>query len=72
MPYLVETRTSTETIRSILDIHCKDKFTDEEVERAERLDVIGSAFSDRTGGDWCEYRLVFSETEVKAHRVAGY
>lgn len=71
MPYLVETRTSTETIRSILNIHCKGKFTDEEVARAERLDVLGSAFSD-PGDDWCEYRLVFSETEVKAHRVAGY
>jgi hypothetical protein len=71
MPHLIETITDKKEIKRKLDIFCKGEFTEEEIERAERLDIMGSSFSD-PGEDWCEYRLIFSEEEVKAKRVAGY
>jgi len=71
MPHLIETIKDKAKIKKALWGPVKDFFSDEEIDRAECLEMLGSSFLD-PGEDWCEYRLVFSATEQKAMRVPGY
>jgi hypothetical protein len=43
----------------------------DDVEKADKLEVWGSSFTD-AGEDYCVYKLFKDNKEIKSKRVAGY
>lgn len=69
MAYLVET--ITEKPKMYKPFGARNPFPDEQVQAADRLEIIGSSFED-PGDDWCEFRLMKGQECIASQRCAGY
>jgi hypothetical protein len=47
------------------------RFSDEEVDKSDKLEVWGTSFDDE-GDDYCEFRLLKENEIISTKRVDGY
>lgn len=65
--YLFDTKTG-EAMRS--GGMFQPEFTQEELDKADRLEVWATSFDDR--GEYCDFNLMSGDTVISSKRVEGY
>jgi hypothetical protein len=68
--YLVDT-IAKDRIQSDPMVTMFVRFSDEDVAKADRLEIWGTSFNEG-GSDYCDYRLMDGDTVVVSRSVAGY
>jgi hypothetical protein len=71
MAYLVETKTGEAVLTAATTDPFGPRFTAEQAEGADKMEVWGSSFAD-PGPDWCEFRLFKAGEQVATKRTEGY
>lgn len=69
MAYIIET--ITDKSRMAKPFGMKEPFSDDLLQQADRVEIMGSSFED-PGPDWCEFRLMADEQCLESVRIPGY